>query len=57
MLQKYGLGRGRTDLFLQWPLTEQGLTGPMQQVVLELKNKVYRQTHTHGGRVVEVWGM
>lgn len=57
MLQKYGLGRGRTDLFLQWPLTEQGLTGPMQQVVLELKNKVYRQTHTHGGCVVEVWGM
>jgi len=35
--REYGLGRGRTDLFLQWPLTEQGYTGPMQQVVLELK--------------------
>lgn len=35
--REYGLGMGRTDLFLQWPLTEQGFTGPMQQVVLELK--------------------
>ena len=35
--REYGLGRGRTDLFVQWPLTEQGFTGPMQQVVLELK--------------------
>jgi hypothetical protein len=91
---------GRTDLFLQWPLTEQGFTGPMQQVVLELKiqhkgraatlaagleqtaryadqcgadsahllifdrdpqtpwdDKIYRQQHTHGGRVIKVWGM
>jgi hypothetical protein len=28
---------GRIDLFVQWPLTQQGLTGPLQQVVLELK--------------------
>jgi len=35
--REYGLGRGRTDLLLQWPLTAQGYTGPMQQVVLELK--------------------
>ncbi|MCF8167251.1 MAG: AAA-like domain-containing protein [Rhodoferax sp.] len=35
--REYGLGRGRTDLFLQWPLTAQGYLGPMQQVVLELK--------------------
>jgi len=35
--REYGLGRGRTDLLLQWPLTPQGFTGPMQQVVLELK--------------------
>ena len=35
--REYGLGRGRTDLFLQWPLTPQGYTGAMQQVVLELK--------------------
>ena len=35
--REYGLGMGRTDLFLQWPLTDQGYLGPMQQVVLELK--------------------
>ena len=35
--REYGLGRGRTDLLLQWPLTPQGFTGAMQQVVLELK--------------------
>ncbi len=35
--REYGLGTGRTDLFLQWPLTAQGFLGPMQQVVLELK--------------------
>jgi len=35
--REYGLGRGRTDLFLQWPLSPQGFLGPMQQVVLELK--------------------
>jgi len=35
--REYGLGRGRTDLFLQWPLTPAGYLGPMQQVVLELK--------------------
>ena len=35
--REYGLGRGRTDLFLQWPLSAQGFLGPMQQVVLELK--------------------
>jgi hypothetical protein len=34
---EYGLGKGRTDLFLQWPLTDKGFLGPMQQVVLELK--------------------
>ncbi len=35
--REYGLGRGRTDLFLQWPLSAQGYLGTMQQVVLELK--------------------
>ena len=35
--REYGLGTGRTDLFLQWPLSDQGFLGPMQQVVLELK--------------------
>ncbi len=98
--REYGLGRGRTDLFLQWPLSDQGFTGPMQQVVLELKlqhkgkaatlaagleqtarycdqcgadsahllvfdrtpgvdwdSKIYREQHTHGNRVITVWGM
>ncbi|MCF8169184.1 MAG: AAA-like domain-containing protein [Rhodoferax sp.] len=98
--REYGLGRGRTDLFLQWPLTAQGFVGPMQQVVLELKiqhkgraatlaqgleqtahycdqcgadsahllifdrdpsvawdDKLYRETHTHGGRTITAWGM
>ena len=27
--REYGQGRGRTDPFLQWPLTTQGYTGPM----------------------------
>ncbi|WP_221933878.1 hypothetical protein, partial [Tepidimonas alkaliphilus] len=36
--REYGLGRRRTDLFLEWPLDEaQGFLGPMQRVVLELK--------------------
>ncbi|GAB4403322.1 MAG: hypothetical protein OHK0048_22070 [Rhodoferax sp.] len=35
--REYGLGLGRTDLFLQWPLSNQGYLGPLQQVVLELK--------------------
>ncbi|MDP2751755.1 MAG: AAA-like domain-containing protein [Rhodocyclaceae bacterium] len=36
--REYGLGRGRTDLFLEWPLDEtQGYTGPVQRVVIELK--------------------
>jgi len=35
--REYGLGKGRTDLFVQWPLSSQGFLGTMQQVVLELK--------------------
>jgi hypothetical protein len=36
--REYGLGRRRTDLFLEWPLDEaQGFHGPVQRVVLELK--------------------
>ncbi|MDP2752177.1 MAG: AAA-like domain-containing protein [Rhodocyclaceae bacterium] len=36
--REYGLGRGRTDLFLEWPLDEtQGYNGPVQRVVIELK--------------------
>jgi hypothetical protein len=36
--REYGLGRKRTDLFLEWPLDEaQGYHGPVQRVVIELK--------------------
>ncbi|GAB6059147.1 AAA family ATPase [Desulfonatronum parangueonense] len=36
--REYGLGRRRTDLFLEWPLDEAaGLFGPVQRVVIELK--------------------
>ena len=36
--REYGLGRKRTDLFLEWPLDEaQGYLGPVQRVVIELK--------------------
>jgi AAA-like domain len=36
--REYGLGRKRTDLFLEWPVDEaQGYHGPVQRVVIELK--------------------
>ena len=36
--REYGLGRKRTDLYIQWPLDEaQGYYGPVQRIVLELK--------------------
>ena len=36
--REYGLGRKRTDLFIEWPLdAEQGMYGPLQRVVIELK--------------------
>ena len=36
--REYGLGRRRTDLFIEWPLDpEQGLFGPIQRIVVELK--------------------
>ncbi len=36
--REYGLGRKRTDLYIQWPLDEQkGYHGPVQRIVLELK--------------------
>jgi hypothetical protein len=38
--REYGLGRKRTDLLLLWPLDEsQGMHGPLQRVVIELKLK------------------
>jgi len=45
--REYGLGRRRTDLFLEWPLDEGlGYRGPLQRVVLELK--VLRPTGHRG---------
>ena len=36
--REYGLGRKRTDLFIEWPLDEkQGIHGPLQRVVIEIK--------------------
>jgi len=36
--REYGLGRKRTDLYIQWPLDEVlGFHGPVQRIVLELK--------------------
>ena len=36
--REYGLGRKRTDLFIEWPIDEaQGYLGPVQRTVIELK--------------------
>ena len=36
--REYGLGRRRTDLFIEWPLDEaRGYQGPLQKIVIELK--------------------
>ena len=36
--REYGLGRKRTDLFIEWPVhEEQGYLGEVQRIVLELK--------------------
>ena len=36
--REYGLGRKRTDLFIEWPVNEeQGFFGEVQRIVLELK--------------------
>lgn len=36
--REYGLGRKRTDLFIEWPTDPaQGMFGPLQRVVIELK--------------------
>ena len=36
--REYGLGRKRTDLYIEWPTDpEKGMYGPVQRVVLELK--------------------
>ncbi|MEM6406694.1 MAG: ATP-binding protein, partial [Pseudomonadota bacterium] len=36
--REYGLGRKRTDLYIEWPVDEQaGFHGEIQRIVLELK--------------------
>jgi hypothetical protein len=36
--REYGLGRKRTDLYIEWPISEeQGFLGEVQRIVLELK--------------------
>ena len=35
--REYALGRSKTDLTIEWPLTEQGFNGKVQRIVLELK--------------------
>jgi hypothetical protein len=36
--REYGLGRKRTDIFIEWPLDEtQGIHGPLQRIVIETK--------------------
>ena len=36
--REYGLGRKRTNLFIEWPLDEKkGMHGPLQRVVIEIK--------------------
>ena len=36
--REYGLGKKRTDLFIEWPLDEKsGMHGPLQRIVIECK--------------------
>ena len=36
--REYGLGRKRTDLYIEWPLDENlGIRGPLQRIVIEIK--------------------
>lgn len=35
--REYALGRKRTDLFIEWPTSDQGFFGSVQRVVIELK--------------------
>lgn len=34
---EYALGRKRTDLLIEWPVSEEGFNGELQRVVIELK--------------------
>lgn len=44
--REYGLGRKRTDLYIEWPVNEeQGFYGEVQRIVLELKT-LYKSRET-----------
>ena len=44
--REYGLGRGRTDLLVTWPTTDEGFLGPIQKIVIELKIQHKSLEHT-----------
>lgn len=52
--REYGLGRGRTDLLIRKPLTEQ-YGGPIQRIVLELKIKRYSLEKTIENGLRQTW--
>ena len=52
--REYGLGRGRTDLLIRKPLTEQ-YGGPIQRIVLELKIKRYSLEKTIEDGLRQTW--
>lgn len=52
--REYGLGRGRTDLLIRKPLTEQ-YGGPIQRIVLELKIKRYSMEKTIEDGLKQTW--
>ena len=60
--REYGLGRKRTDLFIEWPLDAKlSMAGPLQRIVIEIKllrgaletviSKGLEQTADYAGRV------
>ena len=50
--REYGLGRKRTDIFIEWPLDEgQGMHGPLQRIVIEIK---LRRGAPHGSALESV---
>ncbi len=55
--REYGLGRGRTDLFIEWPLDEaRGFHGPLQRIVIELKLLHKSRELTVGQGVEQITG-
>jgi DNA polymerase III delta prime subunit len=48
--REYALGRKRTDIFIEWPTTEEGFFGKVQKIVIETKilRSPLEQTITEG---------